>query len=118
MNKKRGTLTIVKKKRDFGALTEISKELNIMFGDQTGRTVSMRTAHGFKDAFNLRDLDDESSEDLVHGLMTLTPILLSKKNDTANAIGVVLLAGLVGCYLNGKQTPIKKLSVGYPTNKG
>ena len=108
MNKKEGTLTVIGKKRTFGSLTEISKELNIMFGDQTGRTVSMRTAHGFKDAFNLSTMDDETAEDLVHGLMALTPALLSGKSDAANAIGVVLLAGLVGCYLNGKNVPTNK----------
>ena len=96
------TLAVTKTKRDFGALTDLSKDLNQMFGDKSGRTVSMRTTHGFKDAFNLQEMHDEDAEDLVHGLMVLTPILLKQKSDTANAIGVFLLAGLVGCYLNGK----------------
>lgn len=95
-------LLTTKTKRDFGALTELSKDLNQMFGDESGRTVSMRTTHGFKSSFNLQSMHDEDAEDLVHGLMVLTPILLKQKNDTANAIGVFLLAGLVGCYLNGK----------------
>lgn len=95
-------LVTTKTKRDFGALTELSKELNQMFGDKSGRTVSMRTTHGFKDAFNLQSMHDEDAEDLVHGLMVLTPVLLNQKNDTANAVGVFLLAGLVGCYLNGR----------------
>lgn len=88
--------------RNFGALSTISKELNSSFGDRTGRSISMRTAHGFKNTFNLNDMDDNTAEDIVHGIMTLTPVLLSKKNDAANAVGVLLLAGLVGCYLNGK----------------
>jgi hypothetical protein len=95
-------LTTTTTRRDFGALTDVSKELNQMFGDKSGRTVSMRTTHGFKDAFNLQTMHDDDAEDLVHGLMVLTPILLKHKSDTANAVGVILLAGLVGCYLNGK----------------
>lgn len=95
-------LATTKQKREFGALTNLSKDLNQMFGDQSGRTVSMRTTHGFKDAFNLQTMDDNEAEDLVHGLMVLTPVLLNQKNETANAIGVFLLAGLIGSYLNGK----------------
>ena len=96
------TLAVTKMKRDFGGLTDLSKDLNKMFGDQSGRTVSMRTTHGFKDAFNLQTMHDEDAEDLVHGLMVLTPILLKQESEAANAVGVILLAGLVGCYLNGK----------------
>ena len=47
-------LTTTTARRDFGALTDVSKELNQMFGDKSGRTVSMRTTHGFKDAFSSR----------------------------------------------------------------
>jgi len=93
---------MISKKRDFGTLTDISRDLNQMFGDESGRTVSVRTTHGFKDAFNLKTMHDEDAEDLIHGLMALTPILLSRKSDTANAVGILLLAGLIGCYLNGK----------------
>lgn len=99
MTTKNSTLTAI---RNFGILTDISKELNQIFGDQSGRTVSMRTTHGFKNAFNLHAMHDNDAEDLVHGLMVLTPILLKHESDTANAIGVILLSGLVGCYLNGK----------------
>ena len=88
--------------RNFGVLTDISKGFNEMFGDQSGRTVSMRTTLGFKNTFNLHTMHDNDAEDLIHGLMVLTPILLNKKNDTANAVGIILLVGLVGCYLNGK----------------
>lgn len=95
-------LTTTKTKRDFGKLTDVSKDLNQMFGDKSGRTISMRTTHGFKDAFNLHEMHDEDAEDLVHGLMVLTPILLKQESETANAVGVVLLASLVGCYLQGK----------------
>jgi hypothetical protein len=90
-------------KRDFGKFTEISRELNQMFGDKSGRTISRRTAQGLKTALKLHNMEEDAAEDLVHGLMTLTPVLLSSKNDTATAIGVVLLAGLFGCYQNGKD---------------
>jgi len=89
--------------RNFGAITDVSAELNNLFGDDTGRSISLRTAHGFKNAFSLDNLDDNAAEDIVHGFMLLTPVLLSRKNDAANAIGIVLLAGLLGCYLAGKD---------------
>ena len=88
--------------RDFGILTSMSKDVNQMFGDDSGRTVSNRTSQGFKDAFNLSNMQDNDAEDLVHGLMILTPVLLSQKSETANAIGILLLASLIGSYLNGK----------------
>lgn len=89
--------------RNFGVLTDISSDINKLFGDETGRSVSLRTAHGFKDVFNLQNLDDDTAEDIVHGFMTLTPVLLTRKNDAANAVGVVLLAGLLGCFLAGSR---------------
>jgi hypothetical protein len=89
------------KKDDYGVLTEASKDLNSFFGDSSGRTVSRRTAHGLKKGLDL-DIDDNSVELIVHSGMVASGALLKSEDDTANGIGLLLLAGLVACYLNGK----------------
>lgn len=90
------------KPRNFGGVTDISKEINAFFGDTTGRSISMRTAHGFKRALKRKDMDDNTAEDIVHATMTLAPILLKQKNDAANGVGTLLIIALLGCYWNGK----------------
>ncbi len=89
-------------KRNYGAITELSKDINRAFGDKSGRTVSTRTADGFKNTFNLQNMNDHDAEDIVHLSMTSTALLLSAKSDGAKACGVLLLAALFACYQNGK----------------
>ncbi|HTA81463.1 MAG TPA: hypothetical protein VK783_00885 [Bacteroidia bacterium] len=98
-------VTIIKPERNYGALTEASKSLNRALGDRTGRTVSIRTAHGFKRAFNLSDydMDDNTAEDIVHGGMTVATALISSKSDGAKVGGILLLLGLFVCYQSGKE---------------
>ncbi len=91
----------VKSTRNYGMLTDASKALNKAFGDETGRTVSMRSAHGFKNTFNLPHMDDNTAEDIMHAGMIGAGGLLSSRNDGAKAVGVLLLAALVCCYRNG-----------------
>jgi hypothetical protein len=88
--------------RNFGVSTEFSKNLNEFFGDETGRSVSMRTAHGFKLAFNFHEMNDETAEDIVHVAMVAVPPLLKSKSDELNVVGILLILGLVGCYINGR----------------
>lgn len=90
------------KQRNFGFLTEVSKEINYSLGDYTDRTVSMRTAHGYKRAFNRHDIDDNTAEDIVHLIMTAAPILVSQKNDGAKAVGILVFAALFGLYQQGR----------------
>ena len=42
----------LKSNRNYGALSEVSKTINYSLGDRSGRSVSMRTAQGFKKSFN------------------------------------------------------------------
>ncbi|MFZ5551873.1 MAG: hypothetical protein ACOZCO_02065 [Bacteroidota bacterium] len=94
---------IKKSKRNYGILTDASKAINEALGDKTGRTVSMRTAHGFKNSFELNDsMDDETAEDIVHGGMVASALLLCSKNEGAKIGGLLLLLSLVACYQNGK----------------
>lgn len=93
----------ISKKRNYGLLTDASKAINEALGDKTGRTVSMRTAHGFKNTFNLNEtMDDNTAEDIVHAGMVASAALLVNKNDGAKIAGALLLLGLIGCYQNGK----------------
>lgn len=93
----------LKNPRNYGALTEVSRGLNIALGDKTGRTVSRRTTHGFKNAFKLHHLNDEDAEDLVHAAMVASGGLMCMKNNGAKAVGLLLLVGLVFCYHAGKE---------------
>ena len=96
--------SITKSTRNFGVSTDFSKSVNRTFGDATGRSVSMRTAHGFKNTFKLSDYEmhDDTAEDIVHGGMVIATSLLSAKSDGAKVGGLLLLLGLFLCYQNGK----------------
>jgi hypothetical protein len=95
-------MTNIVAKRNYGVSTEMSKSLNELLGDKSGRTVSRRTTQGFKKAFDIKNMDDENTEDIVHAAMISTGLLLASKNDNAKIFGVLLLAGLIACYQIGK----------------
>lgn len=85
---------------DYGILTEASKGVNNFLGDQTRRTVSRRTSHGFKNAFNL-DISDETAEHIVHGGMVYSAHhLFSENGNRAN--GLLSLLALFALYHIGK----------------
>lgn len=87
--------------RNYGAFTDASKSLNKLFGDKSERTVSMRTAHGFKNSFKLSNMSDETAEDIAHGGMIASAGLLASKNKGAKVAGLLLALGLVASYQNG-----------------
>ncbi len=93
---------LTKSTRNYGVITDFSKELNHILGDRSGRTVSRRTAHGIKNSFNLNEMHDDDAEDIAHGAMVATAALLASKSDGAKVCGLLLLLGLVACYQNGK----------------
>lgn len=86
--------------RNYGILTDASKELNEFFGDDSGRTISLRTSHGFKKAFNL-DISDETAEDIVHLTMATSAYNLLNKNGN-KTIGALSLLALLALYQKGK----------------
>ncbi len=89
-------------KTNYGVFTDVSKGLNKFFGDTSGRTVSLRTAHGFKNFFNAKSMDDDTAEFIVHsGMVTATKLLNSKK-ETDNSSGVLLSLALFVFYQAGK----------------
>ena len=97
-------IELEKETRNYGPLTDVSKATNQLLGDSTGRTVSMRTAQGFKKSLNL-NISDNDSEDIAHLLMIASVISLiyaSKNSDGAKVIGLILLIGLIFFYLEGK----------------
>lgn len=90
-------------KNDYGVLTDFSKELNLILGDKSGRSVSRRTAHGIKSSFKLRDMSDEKAEGIAHGAMVASAGMLASKSEGAKACGFLLLIGLLACYQDGKR---------------
>jgi len=87
---------------NYGVLTDVSKDLNQFFGDNSGRTVSTRTAHGFKNFFNAKSMDDEAAEFIVHGGMVAATTLLNSKKETEKSNGLMLSLALFLFYQAGK----------------
>jgi hypothetical protein len=87
---------------NYGVLTDISKSLNLVFGDQSGRTVSLRTAHGFKSVFKCHDMHEDAAELIVHSGMLTAYYLLNSKNKNEQGSGVLLSLALLLCYQAGE----------------
>lgn len=87
---------------NYGVLTDVSKDLNQFFGDNSGRTVSSRTAHGFKNFFNAKSMDYEAAEFIVHGGMVAATTLLNSKKETEKSNGLMLSLALFLFYQAGK----------------
>ncbi len=65
-----------------------SEELNKGFGDESGRTICLRTVHGFKIMFNRDDMSDESVMGIIHGVML---------------VGIGAIGSVVLWYVLGKK---------------
>lgn len=89
-------------KSNYGVLTDVSKGLNQFFGDTSGRTVSLRTAHGFKNFFNSKSMEDDAAEFIVHGGMVAATKLLNSKKETERSSGLMLSLALFVFYQAGK----------------
>ena len=87
---------------NYGVLTDVSKGMNQFFGDNSGRTVSLRTAHGFKNFFNAKSMDDDAAEFIVHGGMAIATKLLNSKQETDRSNGFMLSMALFVFYQAGK----------------
>ena len=102
----------------YGVLTDVSKSLNNILGDSSGRTVSRRTTQGFKSLLNFNDISDENAEHIVHGSMILTLALISSKDKNSKSWGVIILVLLIIFYWLGKHTcQPAYLAYGNSTNK-
>lgn len=89
-------------KVNYGVVTDASKSLNQFFGDQTGRTVSVRTADGFKNMFNCPEMDEDAAELIVHTGMVTAYTLLKSGKESDKGAGLLLSLGLLLCYQSGK----------------
>lgn len=87
---------------NYGVLSDVSKGLNQFFGDNTARTVSNRTANGFKNFFNAKSMDDDAAEFIVHGGMVAATKLLNSKKETDMSNGFMLSMALFVFYQAGK----------------
>jgi hypothetical protein len=87
---------------NYGPLTDFSRTLNLTLGDQSGRTVSTRTAYGFINLFSTTGLDIEEAEHIVHGGMVAAGVLLKSKDQGAQVTGFLLSLTLFLCYHAGK----------------
>jgi hypothetical protein len=88
---------------NYGPLTGLSKGLNKMLGDTSGRTVSMRTALGMKKLLKGNNMSNAEAEFIVHGGMAATYGLLKSSSDNAKIIGALVGFGLFICYLEGNK---------------
>jgi hypothetical protein len=78
----------------------MSEGLNKFFGDTSGRTVSLRTSHGFKKTFGL-NISDAMAEDIMHtGMVYSAYNLLSEKGNKVS--GFLSLIALIALYQKGK----------------
>jgi hypothetical protein len=91
----------LKSERDYGFLSEASKSLNYAFGDKSGRSISMRTAQGFKNTFKLEEMHEDTAEDIVHAGMVASSFLIKSEDEGKKLIGFLLGLGLLYCYHNG-----------------
>jgi hypothetical protein len=87
---------------NYGGLTDISKSLNQMFGDSSHRSISRRSAHGFKNVFKAHYMSDNDAEQIVNGGMITATYLLNSKNEGLKNTGIFLSLGLFICYQAGK----------------
>jgi len=89
------------KHRDYGVLSDLSKSTNYLLGDKSGRSVSMRTAHGLKNTL-APNISDNAAEDIVHIGMIASGGLVFCKNDNAKLLGCLLLLLLILSYQAGR----------------
>ena len=87
--------------RDYGVLTDISKSINKGLGDNSGRTVSRRTAQGLQKSLN-RPVSYNEAEDITHVGMVATAMMLKSENENVKFGGFLIGLGLVSLYQKGK----------------
>lgn len=85
---------------DYGGLEEVSRKLNRMLGDRTGRTVTQRTQDGLAAMTNGR-LDLDGCE--THALMLATAACLASRNKALTLLGLGGLAFLTAGWLHGEH---------------
>lgn len=90
----------LKNYKEYGVLTEVSEQLNELFGDTSGRTISRRTTHGFKETFDLT-IGDDVAEHIMHGGMAFSAYHLFSEFGN-RAAGFLSLITLIALYQNGK----------------
>lgn len=87
---------------NYGAFTDFSKALNQVLGDRSGRTISIRAAHGFIKLFKAQQMNAQEAEFLVHSGMVAAGTLLKSKDERAQLTGFGLSFALFLCYHAGK----------------
>lgn len=89
--------------RDYGLLSDASQSANRLLGDDSGRSISLRTGHGLKRALN-SNISDDNAVHIAHAGMVASGVLVFKsKNDGGKLLGFALILFLFFCYQAGKQ---------------
>lgn len=99
--------TNLQSERNFGVFTDMSKGLNWLLGDSTGRTISLRTAHGIKNSFGLTIMSDLRAEKIAHGLMIASFAGLASQAYWKKTLGVTGVVILIIFYQMGKPFPTR-----------
>jgi len=85
-------------KVDYNGLDEISRNLNWLFGDTTGRTVTQRTQDGI---FRITNGSWDPSGEVTHAIMGATLAGLASKNSTSVLLGLAGLLFLAAAWQEG-----------------
>ncbi len=92
----------VTSQKEVGKLSDISRVASKILGDQSGRTISRRTADGFTRVSGAQNLHPDTSVDVIHGAMVTTGLLLFSNNRNAVVAGSVGVFLLFACYHVGR----------------
>jgi len=87
--------------KNYGLPSDMSRAANKFLGDDSGRSISLRTAHGLKKSLDL-NISDDAAVNLTHAGMLATGLLMASKNSALRTGGLCLLGGFVALYQNGK----------------
>lgn len=86
---------------DYAGLDEISRQMNRLLGDRTGRTVTQRTQQGM---YNMTDGQLDLSGGQTHAVMGATLACLASRNQALMVVGVVGLVFLIVSWASGEKT--------------
>lgn len=90
--------TVRQTRNDYGVLNDVSRGLNHMLGDRTGRTITQRTQDGVA---NMTNGQVAPSGLAIHFVMGLGVGMATSKNKTLHYIGIALLILILAAWIAG-----------------
>lgn len=87
-------------KVDYNGIDEISRNLNRLFGDLTGRTVTQRTQDGI---YRITNGQWDPSGEITHTIMAATVAGLASRSNTGVLLGLAGLFFLAAAWREGQH---------------